>query len=232
MTNPKNEWHGGNYNDAFWSGFWKGAKIGQTIVAVNNIIEGFCEVTRTADGVGSNTQPDLAQPSSETLQRPTPGNNGIPDAGTVQPNATVNGSAAGDMTGIDMKNPTGGGIRDDLQGSGLYGAPRTGNSAGHGGVDLLGTKVNAAHSGQVNLLPSNGYNAGVSITQATGGNTYTTVYQHINVVVSQGYVKQGTLIGIIIPSPTNLGITPHLHFEVFVNGVRDHPAFYIDKIPF
>jgi putative protein kinase ArgK-like GTPase of G3E family len=61
MTNPKNEWHGGNYNDAFWSGFWKGAQVGQTIVAVNNIIEGFCEVTRTADGVGAATQPDLKQ---------------------------------------------------------------------------------------------------------------------------------------------------------------------------
>jgi cell wall-associated NlpC family hydrolase len=50
MTNPKNEWHGGNYNDAFWNGFWKGARVGSTIVAVNNIIESFGSVAKTADG--------------------------------------------------------------------------------------------------------------------------------------------------------------------------------------
>jgi aldehyde:ferredoxin oxidoreductase len=50
MTNPKNEWHGGNYNDAFWNGFWKGARVGSTIVAINNIIESFAGVTKVADG--------------------------------------------------------------------------------------------------------------------------------------------------------------------------------------
>jgi RHS repeat-associated protein len=59
MTNPKNEWHGGNYNDAFWSGFWKGAKIGQTIVAINNVIESFSSVAKTADGMGSQSSTDI-----------------------------------------------------------------------------------------------------------------------------------------------------------------------------
>jgi murein DD-endopeptidase MepM/ murein hydrolase activator NlpD len=173
--------------------------------------------------MGSQTQPDIV-PQAEQLQPATPSNGAIPDAGTVQSNATVN-----DMTKVDMRNPTGGGIRSDEQGSGLYKALRTGNTNGHGGVDLLGSKVKAAHSGYLEALNRTGYDAGARITQTVGGNTYTTVYQHINVVVSQGYVKKGTLIG-IVQTPPYKNMLPHLHFEVFLNEKNVDPSSYI-RIP-
>jgi murein DD-endopeptidase MepM/ murein hydrolase activator NlpD len=190
-------------------------------VAINNIIESFGSVAKTADGMGSQTQPDIV-PQAEQLQPATPSNGAIPSAETVQPNATINDNT------INMKNPTGGGIRKDGQGSGLYGAPRTGNSGGHGGVDLLGSKVKAAHSGYLEVLNRTGYDTGVRITQTAGGNTYTTVYQHIDIVVSQGYIRRNTFLGTIIPHPTNAGITPHLHFEVYMNGIRVNPVHYIN----
>jgi RHS repeat-associated protein len=211
MTNPKNEWHGGNYNDAFWSGFWKGAKVGSTIVAINNIIEGFCEVTRTADGVGSNTQPDLAQPSSETLQRPTPGNNGIPDAGTVQPNATVNGSAAGDMTKFEVP----------VEGYETSGWLESRGTDLHKGIDYgvpKGTSVKAALGGKVNYVGT-AADAGNFIV-VDHGNGLSTQYSHLSeILVKEGQsVVKGARIG--LSGSTGISTGPHLDFKVFSNGLN------------
>jgi hypothetical protein len=53
MTNPKNEWHGGNYNDAFWHGFGQGATAGSAIVGIVNICEGIASVWGKATDSGA-----------------------------------------------------------------------------------------------------------------------------------------------------------------------------------
>jgi murein DD-endopeptidase MepM/ murein hydrolase activator NlpD len=135
----------------------------------------------------------------------------------------------------DLLNPTGGEIRNDLAGAGEYGEPRISNpDTGHTGIDLLGGKVMAAHSGYLETLNRDGYNTGVRITGSVNGQTYSTIYQHIEVSISSGYVQKGTTIGTIKSHPTNSAITPHLHFEVYKinNGIetRVNPAKYI-RIP-
>jgi murein DD-endopeptidase MepM/ murein hydrolase activator NlpD len=108
-----------------------------------------------------------------------------------------------------------------------YGAGRN-----HPGVDILapvGTPIFAAQSGRIVQASANGaYNGGygnlVVIDHAGGLQTR---YAHLSTVrVSVGQVvSQGQQIG-------NVGMTgrtsgAHLHFEVYLNGVRQNPMNYL-----
>jgi RHS repeat-associated protein len=74
------------------------------ISTVVNVINAFESVAKTADGVGSETYSDIT-PKAEQMQPATPSNGAIPDAETVRPNATVNGSSAkaGDITLVEVE---------------------------------------------------------------------------------------------------------------------------------
>jgi hypothetical protein len=51
MTNPKNQWYGGNYNDAFWHGFGQGAAAGSAVVAMAGIPDAIAKIGKALSGV-------------------------------------------------------------------------------------------------------------------------------------------------------------------------------------
>jgi murein DD-endopeptidase MepM/ murein hydrolase activator NlpD len=107
-----------------------------------------------------------------------------------------------------------------------------GGARNHPGVDLLapvGTPVWAAQGGRVvQAVSGGGYNGGYgNLVVIDHPNGLETRYAHLSTVrVSVGQtVTQGEVVG-------NVGVTgntsgPHLHFEVYLNGVRQNPSNYI-----
>ena len=128
--------------------------------------------------------------------------------------------------------PTTGDIRgEDVQGSGAYGAPRSGGRT-HPGVDYSGdveSNVVAPIGGTLEVLPEEG----VRITGRVDGTIFSVRILHIDVTASAGAIQEGDVIGTIgdLPYP---GITPHAHVEVYEinNGqtVRRNPTNYIPEI--
>lgn len=59
------------------------------------------------------------------------------------------------------------------------------------------------------------------------GNSYKTLYAHMSrVAVSVGqYVTKGQVIGYVGSTGSSTG--PHLHYEVYLNGVRVDPEDYV-----
>jgi len=113
--------------------------------------------------------------------------------------------------------PTGGGT---TQG---YGAASGGNGyTFHNGLDFggpVGSPIVAAATGTVILAQSGGpYGNHVMIAHQLNGQTYTTVYAHMNALnVSSGQrVSQGQQIGTLGSTGNSTG--PHLHFEIHVGG--------------
>ena len=114
----------------------------------------------------------------------------------------------------------------------------------HSGIDIsdggiMGAPVVAARSGTViRMNNSCSHNYGKSSSCGCGngyGNyvaishdgTYSTLYGHLtSAAVSVGdYVEQGQVIGYV--GSTGWSTGEHLHFEVFVNGVRQDPTGYV-----
>ncbi|SEK79906.1 Murein DD-endopeptidase MepM and murein hydrolase activator NlpD, contain LysM domain [Ruminococcus sp. YRD2003] len=114
----------------------------------------------------------------------------------------------------------------------------------HGGIDIsdggiMGAPVVAARSGTViRMNNSCSHNYGKSSSCGCGngyGNyvaishdgTYSTLYGHLtSAAVSVGdYVEQGQVIGYV--GSTGWSTGEHLHFEVYVNGVRQDPMGYV-----
>ena len=103
---------------------------------------------------------------------------------------------------------------------------------GHKGLDIAGpygTAIVAAESGTVieaNNYDSWGYSWGYYVLIYHNG-TYTTRYAHLSsLAVSQGqYVTAGTVIG--YEGATGNVTGPHLHFEVYENGVRVDPMQFL-----
>lgn len=107
-----------------------------------------------------------------------------------------------------------------------------GGARNHPGVDILapvGTPVWAALGGKVSQAVSGGgYNGGYgNLVVIDHPNGLQTRYAHLSTVrVSAGQtVTQGQVVG-------NVGMTgnttgPHLHFETYMNGVRQNPANYL-----
>ena len=103
---------------------------------------------------------------------------------------------------------------------------------GHKGLDIAGpygTPIVAAADGTVieaNSTDSWGYSWGYYVLIYHNG-TYTTRYAHMSsVAVSTGqYVTAGTVIG--YEGATGNVTGPHLHFEVYENGVRVDPMQFL-----
>jgi len=107
-----------------------------------------------------------------------------------------------------------------------WGAPRGGRL--HQGTDFggaYGANVVAAESGKV-ITVSYGSGYGNYVTIAHGGGIQT-LYSHLNsAAVSVGdSVSRGQVVGYV--GSTGNATTPHLHFEVFVNGTRVNPELWL-----
>lgn len=98
----------------------------------------------------------------------------------------------------------------------------------HTGVDFaaqIGTPIYATADGVVDQLEVNfsGYGKSIILDHGFG---YRTRYAHMHdFAVRQGqHVKRGELIGYV--GDTGLSTAPHLHYEVFINGVVVNPIHY------
>jgi murein DD-endopeptidase MepM/ murein hydrolase activator NlpD len=98
----------------------------------------------------------------------------------------------------------------------------------HTGIDFaaaIGTPIYATADGVVSALEVNfsGYGKVVMIDHGFG---YKTRYAHMHgFAVYQGQkVKRGELIGYV--GNTGLSTSPHLHYEVFINGTHVDPIHY------
>jgi murein DD-endopeptidase MepM/ murein hydrolase activator NlpD len=98
----------------------------------------------------------------------------------------------------------------------------------HTGIDFaaaIGTPIYATADGVIDKLDVSfsGYGKMIEIDHGFG---YRTRYAHMHgFAVRQGQkVKRGDLIGYV--GDTGLSTAPHLHYEVFVNGVHANPVHY------
>jgi len=107
-----------------------------------------------------------------------------------------------------------------------WGAPRGGRL--HQGLDISGAhgaNVVAAESGTV-ITSSYGTGYGYYVT-VSHGNGLSTLYSHLSSsAVNVGdTVTRGQVVGYV--GSTGNATTPHLHFEVFVNGTRVNPERWL-----
>jgi len=98
----------------------------------------------------------------------------------------------------------------------------------HTGLDFaatIGTPIYATADGNIDKVEVSfsGYGKVLEIDHGFG---YRTRYAHMHgFAVQQGqHVKRGDLIGYV--GDTGLSTAPHLHYEVFVNGVHVNPVHY------
>jgi murein DD-endopeptidase MepM/ murein hydrolase activator NlpD len=98
----------------------------------------------------------------------------------------------------------------------------------HTGIDFaaaIGTPIYATADGLIDKvdISFSGYGKVIEIDHGFG---YRTRYAHMHgFAVRQGQkVKRGDLIGYV--GNTGLSTAPHLHYEVFVNGVHANPVHY------
>ena len=98
----------------------------------------------------------------------------------------------------------------------------------HTGIDFaaaIGTPIYATADGVIDKLnvSFSGYGKTIEIDHGFG---YRTRYAHMHgFAVQQGQkVKRGDLIGYV--GDTGLSTAPHLHYEVFVNGIHANPVHY------
>ena len=123
-----------------------------------------------------------------------------------------------------------------LQYSNVYVSQHYGHN-GHKGVDIctrgtgstMGKEIRAAADGVVysaEYHKSWGYNVYIN-----HGNGIYTRYAHCSkMIVSAGdHVKQGQVIAYVGNTGNSFGA--HLHFEVYVNGVRTNPEAWIPSLP-
>ncbi len=98
----------------------------------------------------------------------------------------------------------------------------------HTGIDFaaaIGTPIYATADGTIDKLDVSfsGYGKMIEIDHGFG---YRTRYAHMHgFAVRQGQkIKRGDLIGYV--GDTGLSTAPHLHYEVFVNGIHANPVHY------
>ena len=116
---------------------------------------------------------------------------------------------------------------------GYRGAPTTGASTYHGGLDIgagMGASIVAAGAGDVIYAGANGgYGNCVMIDH---GNGVVTVYAHMSSIgVSYGqYVTAGQYVGAV--GSTGVSTGPHCHFEIRINGAQTDPAAYFSGLTY
>ena len=107
----------------------------------------------------------------------------------------------------------------------LNGQPRS----SHSGVDIAverGTPVNASNAGKV-LLADRFFLSGETVVVDHGWGV-STLYAHLDTItVSEGQsVKRGQAVGTV--GSTGRATGPHLHFGVFIRGVKVDPLQLIE----
>jgi len=151
------------------------------------------------------------------------------------------GSGSDSSSGGSSGGGSGGGSSGGSGGSGQFtwpvpggsiisrwGAPRGGRL--HQGLDISGAhgaNVVAGDSGTV-ITSSYGSGYGYYVT-VSHGNGIATLYSHLSSsAVNVGdSVSRGQVIGYV--GSTGNATTPHLHFEVFVNGTRVNPEGWVSR---
>jgi murein DD-endopeptidase MepM/ murein hydrolase activator NlpD len=135
-------------------------------------------------------------------------------------------------------NPTGGKLRADGWGHGAFGAPRSGRK--HLGLDLtlpngIGQPVRAPIAGIVSRYHDaygDGEYRGISISQGMyrARMLYVLPYLEIGAEVEKGQrVGEAQDISLRYPPHDRYGIMiPHVHFDLWIDGVRVDPALYLE----
>jgi len=97
----------------------------------------------------------------------------------------------------------------------------------HTGVDLRGRTGDPILASRKGTVSGAACGSGYGIcTMIDHGGDVTTLYAHMSVkVLAGGPVEQGQIIGLV--GCTGSCETPHLHFEVRLNGVRVDPLYYL-----
>lgn len=173
-----------------------------------------------------------AQKAAEEAAKEAAGSNGSSGSS----GSSSSGSSGGSSGGSTGYPTTGGGVEGfdpiwPLPGVTYISAGYNGYP-GHKGLDIAGaygTPIVAAEDGTVieaNSTDSWGMSWGYYVLIYHNG-TYTTRYAHMSsVAVSTGqYVTAGTVIG--YEGATGNVTGPHLHFEVYENGVRVDPMQFL-----
>jgi murein DD-endopeptidase MepM/ murein hydrolase activator NlpD len=130
-------------------------------------------------------------------------------------------SGVGKASGM-LQRPVPGSVSSNF---GLRRHPILGYTRMHKGMDFragYGTPILAATDGRVSRAGwAGGYGKQVRISHAGG---LTTSYSHMSRIIADAgsYVKQGQLIGYV--GSTGLSTGPHLHYELYRNGVAINPA--------
>lgn len=98
----------------------------------------------------------------------------------------------------------------------------------HTGVDIDGHYDSPIYAAESGVVEVSGWGRGYGIQAVVNHeNGYKTRYAHMSVVyVSVGQrVSKGEVIGMI--GTTGFSTGTHLHFEIYVNGVRKNPLLYV-----
>jgi RHS repeat-associated protein len=212
QNNPKNEWHNGNHNDAFWHGFWQGARVGSLIVSIGHVIESFGDVTKVADGQ------DIMK-NNEALRQKGVGLDSV--------NFDTNGILPSDyMSRYDFVNPTAGGQVTSFFGNRYHPIDEVWKF--HKGIDIADNGyAYAAGNGTVSGFGfDTGYGNYIVVDHGGG---ISTLYAHgandpILIYPGQTVYKEQALFTI---GETGLATGVHLHFEVRYKGVPIDPS----KVP-
>ena len=106
--------------------------------------------------------------------------------------------------------------------------PLTGSSTFHSGIDIstpMGTKVRATADGIVSF--SNWHSDSGYIVTLEHGNGYRTIYAHNrqNFVKIGQRVKRGDILSLSGSTGSSTG--PHLHYEVWKNGIHVNPLPFL-----
>jgi murein DD-endopeptidase MepM/ murein hydrolase activator NlpD len=123
---------------------------------------------------------------------------------------------------------------DAPKGSGRFSWPATGVLsqafwAGHSGIDIrdrTGTVVRAADAGTVRVAGRDTWGYGLQVL-IDHGNGYSTVYAHLDAILIRAGdpVTKGQQIGTMGATGRTTG--PHLHFEIWEDGVPQDPMVYL-----
>lgn len=101
----------------------------------------------------------------------------------------------------------------------------------HSGTDFrakIGTPIIASNDGEI-VLVKNRYYAGNSVIISHGEGIYTGYYHLSKFKVKVGQkVKKGDIIG--LSGKTGRITGPHLHFNMYVNGVGTDPLQFLEKV--
>lgn len=97
----------------------------------------------------------------------------------------------------------------------------------HTGIDLRGRTGDPILASRKGTVSGAACGSGYGIcTMIDHGGGVTTLYAHMSVkVLAGGPVERGQIIGLV--GCTGSCETPHLHFEVRLNGVRVDPLYYL-----